>query len=139
MALYLVSCVGRKLSVPAPAKDLYTSQLFRKSRTFVESINQPWLILSAKYGLVSPEQVIEPYDLTLKKMPKAERRRWAEAIASQLHPHLDGVNAVIFLAGRDYQQFLDSKIVEQGIAIFDPMEGMRIGERLRWLGENTSG
>ena len=29
-ALILVGCVKKKLDVPAPAKDLYTSALFRK-------------------------------------------------------------------------------------------------------------
>ena len=106
MSLYLVSCVSKKLVVPAPAKDLYTSPLFLKARAYVESLSQPWHILSAKYGLVHPEQVIDPYDLTLKTMGVADWRRWAERVMSQLQQHLDGIGEVVFLAGMDYRKFL---------------------------------
>ena len=137
MSLYLVSCVSKKRAVPAPAQDLYVSPLFLKTRAYVESRGQPWYILSAKYGLVAPEQLIEPYDLTLKQMPVAERRRWAERVMSQLQPHLDGVAEVVFLAGQPYQEFLNPQIGRQGITVRDPLQGLKIGERMRWLGQHT--
>ena len=139
MSLYLVSCVSKKLAVPAPAKDLYTSPLFLKARAYVESLGQPWQILSAKYGLVHPEQVIDPYDLTLKAMGVADRRRWAERVMSQLQPHLDGVGEVVFLAGMDYRKFLEPQLVAQGIRVAVPMQRLKIGEQLSWLGRHTHG
>jgi cytoplasmic iron level regulating protein YaaA (DUF328/UPF0246 family) len=139
MSLYLVSCVSKKLVVPAPAKDLYTSPLFLKARAYVESLSQPWHILSAKYGLVHPEQVIDPYDLTLKTMGVADRRRWAERVMSQLQQHLDGVGEVVFLAGMDYRKFLEPQLVAQGIKVAVPMQRLKIGEQLSWLGRRTHG
>ncbi len=68
MSLYLVSCVSQKLPVSAPAKDLYTSPLFCKARSYVERKGQPWFILSAKHGLLHPDQPVAPYDLTLNTM-----------------------------------------------------------------------
>ena len=133
MSLYLVSCVGRKLSFPAPAKDLYDSSLFHKSRAYVEGFAQPWHILSAKYGLLDLDQVIDPYDLTLNKMLAVDRRRWAEMVMSQMQPHLDGVEAVVFLAGQRYREFLEPKLIERGIVVFVPMEGLTIGKQLSWL------
>ena len=84
MSLYLVSCVGQKLSVPAPAADLYTSAWFRKARSYVAESGEPWFILSAKYGLVHPDKVIEPYDVTLNTMPVADRREWARSVLGDL-------------------------------------------------------
>lgn len=139
MSLYLVSCVSRKMPVPAPAKDLYTSQLFRKARIYVENLGQPWLILSAKYGLVSPEQVITPYDLTLNTMGTSERRRWAEGVLSQLQPRLAGVEEVVFLAGQRYREFLQPALIQRGIRISVPMSGLKIGEQLSWLGAQVNG
>lgn len=138
MTLYLVSCVSRKLAVPAPAKDLYNSSLFQKSRAYVERLGQPWLILSAKYGLVHPDQVIEPYNLTLNGMGVADRRRWSNTVMSQLQPHLNGVNEVVFLAGRSYCQYLEPQLVKRGIAVLDPMKGLQIGRRLSWLNANNN-
>ena len=93
MDVYLVSCVSQKRATPSPAKDLYTSPLFRKARAYVERTGGPWFVLSAKYGLVHPDEVIEPYDLTLNTMGVADRRRWAGMVLTQLEPHLDGVGS----------------------------------------------
>ena len=89
---------GKKRSAPAPARDLYTSDLFNKARAYVERTDKPWLVLSAKYGLVHPNDVIAPYDLTLNTMRVADRRRWASRVLTQLEPHLDGIGSIIFLA-----------------------------------------
>ena len=96
MPLYLVSCVSQKLSVPAQAKDLYTSPWFGKARSYVERKGQPWFVLSAKYGLVHPDQHIAPYELTLNTMEVRDRRQWTADVLSQLEPHLDGSGGISF-------------------------------------------
>ena len=78
--LYLVACVKTKQSRPAPARDLYISNWFVKARTCVERSGQSWYILSAKYGLVEPNELIEPYEKTLKKMRADDRRAWARGV-----------------------------------------------------------
>lgn len=132
-SLCLVSCVKWKLDRPAPAKDLYTSDLFVKTRRFVEIQDKPWLILSAKHGLVDPNKEIAPYEKTLNKMDKAARRAWAAAVLNALEPHLAGVRAVVFLAGERYREFVAPALSERGIEVQVPMQGMRIGEQLAWL------
>ena len=131
--LCLVSCVAKKLPNAAPAKDLYASDLFRKTRALAEAQGWPWFILSAKYGIVDPEQVIEPYEKTLNSMRIAERRDWAEGCLAALGPHLAGVKSVVFLAGAKYREFLNPALVSRGIEVHVPMEGLRIGEQLAWL------
>jgi hypothetical protein len=42
------------------AEDLYVSPSFRKARAYVSTLEAPWRILSAKYGVVDPQSVIEP-------------------------------------------------------------------------------
>ncbi len=139
MSLYLVSCVSQKLPVSAPAKDLYTSPLFCKARSYVERKGQPWFILSAKHGLLHPDQPVAPYDLTLNTMGVRDRCRWAEGVLSQMEPHLDDVGGVIFLAGQRYRQFLEPALRQKGVSVSVPMEGLKIGEQLSWLNRHTSG
>lgn len=59
--LCLVSCVSKKNDYPCLARDLYVSPWFVGARRYEESLGVPWYILSAKYGLVAPDQVIAPY------------------------------------------------------------------------------
>jgi hypothetical protein len=73
-----LSCVKLKDDRPRQARDLYVSPWFVMARRFAERNADRWFILSAAYGLVDPERVIEPYDRTLKKMKIEERRGWAK-------------------------------------------------------------
>ena len=60
-----ISCCKQKKSYACPAKELYTSTLFNLQYTYAEYRADHIYILSAKYGLLLPEQIIEPYELKL--------------------------------------------------------------------------
>ena len=139
VSIHLLSCVGQKRSTDAPARDLYTSPWFHKARAYADRTGLPWFVLSAKYGLVHPDEVIAPYELTLNTMPVVDRRRWASEVLSQLEPHLNGVGSVVFLAGQRYREFLEPSLRSRGLSVPIPMEGLRIGEQLRWLIRNLHG
>jgi len=49
----------------APARFLYTGDLFRASVKWAESWDLPWVVLSAAHGIVGPDQVLAPYDVSL--------------------------------------------------------------------------
>ena len=139
MIIHLLPCVGRKRSAPAPARDLYSSPWFFKARAYADRRGEPWFVLSAKYGLVHPDQLIAPYDVTLNTMQVADRRRWASRVLTQLEPHLNGIGSVTFLAGQRYREFLEPSLRNRGLIVSVPMEGLRIGEQLRWLTEELRG
>ena len=135
--IYLVSCVSRKREQPLAAKDLYISPWFVKARTYVEQAGAEWFILSAEYGLVSSQTVIVPYERTLNTIRIAERRAWGSKVLRQLQPELTGVDRVVILAGARYREFLVDVIRGKDVTVEIPLEGMGIGEQLRWLKRNT--
>ncbi|WP_096779538.1 DUF6884 domain-containing protein [Zobellella denitrificans] len=137
--IVLVSCVSRKREKPSAARDLYTSPWFFKARRYAESSGFPWFVLSAKYGLVSPERIIEPYERTLNTMPAAERHEWAEQASQQIDETIPNLSRVVFLAGKRYREFLSGYLLSRGVLVSIPMEGLRIGEQLNWLEQNTPG
>lgn len=82
MRVALVGCSGTKLDRPAPARELYAGNLFKLSVRWVE--RRPfdaWAILSAKHGLVLPDEVIEPYDVMLDGR---RLKAWAALVEKQL-------------------------------------------------------
>jgi len=131
--VHLVSCVSRKRDHPVAAKDLYISDWFVKARAYVERAGGEWFILSAEYGAVCPDTVIAPYERTLNAMGIADRRAWGSKVLRQLQPKLKGVDRVVILAGARYREFLIDAIQGKGLTVEIPLEGMRIGEQLRWL------
>jgi hypothetical protein len=129
--LVLISCVSKKLATRARASDLYISTLFRFSWVYANRLlPDAVFILSAKYGLVAPEQEIEPYDTTLNNMSSRDLIDWANRVLAQLGEHADlQRDHFIFLAGYKYRQQLIRNMVSYEV----PMLGLSIGKQLQYL------
>lgn len=136
--LCLVSCVKTKLPNHAPARQLYVSDWFCKARSVIEAVGWPWRILSAKYGLVDPEMVIEPYEKTLNNMRRGERVEWSRTVMTAFDSSLTDVKSVVIFAGERYREFVVPALRARNITVHIPMEGLRSGEQLsqlsKWLG-----
>lgn len=76
MRIALIGCGKLKAPSACAAKDLYTGPLFRTARTYAEKNCDGWLILSAKYGLLEPDRIIEPYELKLTDLRMNARETW---------------------------------------------------------------
>lgn len=116
--------------------DLYTSTLFRYNLLYAHSLTPDAIyILSAKYGLVSLNSVIDTYDLTLNNMKTNEIKNWAEKVVESLREKHDLTSdKFIILAGNNYRKFIIPKLSIHEI----PMKGKKIGEQLQWLKMVTS-
>ena len=107
----LISCTKSKRKVKSCAARLMydTSDLFRKSLAYAEVISEDIFVISAKYGLVPLNQVIEYYDETLKGKRKAEKDAWGKKVATQISEVFDVKNTeFVILSGRDYYAPLQS-------------------------------
>lgn len=131
--LYLVSCVGQKAAEACPARDLYRSDWFRKARAYVEALDVDWRILSAAHGLVRPDEVLWPYDLSLNEKSASGRLDWAEDVVRQLRL-LDLSAGVVFLAGARYRHpLLLNWLTWAAGPVSVPMAGLGIGQQKAWL------
>ncbi len=137
----LVACAKSKHDRAVPAKDLYSSELFKKTIRYTNRNYDRWYILSAKHGLVEPYTVLQPYDETLKSKPIRERRRWADRTIKQLQSILPGPDQclVFFHTGVVYREFVFEKLVAFGYHCEVPLEGLGIGEQLAWYEAHSAG
>ncbi|WP_433346010.1 DUF6884 domain-containing protein [Micromonospora sp. CA-111912] len=97
--LVIVGCGGAKLDRPAPAGRMYTGSYHQACRRAADRLGGRLLILSARYGLITPDTWIEPYELRMGQtgavtVPtlRAQARRLG----------IDSAGTVTVLAGRDY-------------------------------------
>ena len=129
----LVGCASQKLRRPAPARDLYVSQLFRKASAYAELTCDRWYVLSAKHGLVHPDTIIEPYDMRLGTNDRTSPpiHTWAAGVRAQLDTELAGLGDVtlVALAGEQYRTVLLGSRWPSVV----PMKGLGIGQQLGWL------
>ena len=136
--IVLVSCCGPKLAHAAPARELYTSQLFRLASAWAESQGHEWAVLSALYHVVQPDQVVEPYD---RRVPtkRNEWNAWAKSTRGALMDLTEGEPCdFINLAGADYDVNVTSTMrlsqsYPTGHTMTYPLAGLGIGQRLQWL------
>jgi hypothetical protein len=133
--VYLVSCVSKKRSTPARARDLYTSDWFVKARDYVERSRSLWFILSAEHGLVPPDLTMAPYERTLNYMSAAERRAWAARVKAQMETSLPIVDRVVVLAGLRYREYLMDYLAQRARIVEVPMKGLTIGRQLHYLAD----
>ena len=128
-----MSCAKAKRAHPAPAQDLYVSPLFQKSAALARRTCGRWYILSAKHGLLAPDTLIEPYDVTLEDYSRKERREWASRVHRQLmDARLAGAGShLLWLAGRAY--LADRVRLLPDCEHLDPLQGLGLGRRLSWL------
>ncbi len=129
----LVSCVKQKCGAAAPARDLYVSQLFRGLRRYAETHADIRYILSAEYGVLRPDQVVDPYERTLNTMPKRDRLAWAEKVEQQLLGLLPAGAEVILLAGQRYREDIEPFLRKSGYSVSVPLQGLQIGKQLQRL------
>jgi hypothetical protein len=131
----LLSCTKSKTKHAAPAQELYSaSPMFQKTLEYGKSLKPDKMyILSAKHHLVPLTKTLEPYDKTLKEMPKDEKEKWGEETIKQMRSA--GINpekdTFIFLTGSEYMKPFNQYIPDSNIE--NPMGGKRFGERLKWL------
>jgi len=132
----LVACCKGKLSEKTSAERLYCSDLFQKAAAFCRRQYHRWFILSAKYGLVCPTQVIEPYEQTLVGADQKVKKAWASKVFDQLDGRglVTSQHCLYIHAGADYVEHL-VPLLEGHCDVELPMRGLGIGEQLRFYKE----
>jgi len=133
--IVLISCVSKKLTHTARARDIYVSPLFRLNLAYAESLNPDAIyVLSAKHGLLPLDDEIAPYDLTLNTMGTAQIKAWAAGVVAQLAAVTDlKRDRFVFLAGDKYRKFIVPRLAQFEV----PMQGLTIGRQLQFLSNRT--
>lgn len=130
----LIGCVRTKRDIASAAEELFVSPLFEGRRRYAVASGLPWYILSAKFGLLAPEDVIGPYDVYLADQSAAYRKAWGEFVTAQLEqrqPVLRGRTIEVH-AGAAYVEPLRAPLAARGATLTTPLAHLRQGEQLAW-------
>jgi hypothetical protein len=138
--LGLISCTKKKQNHRCKASEMYSaSDLFRKAYAYCTKKYDNVAILSAKYGLLFPDEEIEPYNVTLNNMSVDQVKKWADKTFQQLLIKIDlhGFGAVYFHAGKRYRQYLILMLEKIDIKCEAPVEYLSIGQQLAWYAKHS--
>jgi hypothetical protein len=103
MTIYLVACGKEKVQHSIKARGMYTGSYFKACLKYAESqSNDGIFILSAKYGLVELEEIIQPYDLVIGDDGSVN----TDYIKSQATEKGILYENIIVLGGKKYVKFI---------------------------------
>jgi len=136
--IVLISCSKSKLDKPAPARELYTGQLFKKAVAWTERQGHQWFVISALHGLVAPNQSIASYNYSLKdRRGSRERESWAHLAIRALSPiHLPRGSRAILIMPELYRRFIQPELDRASITYSNPLQRLAIGKQMQWLDSN---
>lgn len=108
------------------------SDLFRKAYAYAVKNYDVVVVLSVKYGLLFPDDEIEPYNMTLKDVSSDEIRSWSERVFAQMKSklNLQNFSRAYFRTGKKYRECLIPKLEKLRIECEVPLKNLGIGEQL---------
>ncbi len=132
--LLLLGCIKYKRSGPTPAHNLYTSPLFLRRRRYAEAAGVRWYVLSARHGLVLPEEVIAHYDVHLAGQSASYRAAWGAFVVEQLRRERGEMSGLVvdIHAGDAYVEAVRGPLERAGTVVLDPVDARSLGETLAW-------
>lgn len=144
--LVIMACSATKAATPAPALDLYRGVMYSTFRANAPATRPAVIILSAKHGFITAEQVVDPYE---QRMTEAR----ADDMLAEL-PAFDtiawpaDVRAVMLAGGKSYRRVMRAAIerrmclgsIAADVAITETAGGIgyqraQLGAYLRGMGE----
>lgn len=81
----IIPCTNQKSAKGGPAREVWVGSHFQLVLAHAEYFYDQVYIMSYKYGLITPETVIEPYDINIKNEPAAKRLKWWYMLREQIH------------------------------------------------------
>jgi hypothetical protein len=120
----LIGSSGATGSEPGAVGRLFRSDGFARAREHAVHSRLPWFVLSAKHGLLDPDDVISPYEIQIDDQPAAYRSAWGEWVVAQLadRVQLDGVLVEVH-GGVDFAQPLRHPLARRGATLEIPLPG----------------
>jgi hypothetical protein len=120
----LIGSSGSTAEESDAAGRLFRSDGFARAREHAVHSRLPWFVLSAKHGLLDPDDVISPFEVQIDDQSAAYRTAWGEWVVAQLADRLqlDGVVVEVH-GGVDFAQPLRQPLARRGAVLEIPLPG----------------
>src|SRR4051812_28627092 len=120
----LIGSSGAIGDAPDAVGRLFRSDGFAAARQHAVHSRLPWFVLSAKHGLLDPDDVVSPFDIQIDDQPAAYRSAWGEWVVAQLadRVQLDAVVVEVH-GGVDFAQPLRQPLTRRGAVLEIPLPG----------------
>lgn len=112
----------------------YAGTQFRAAVRYAERSELPWYVLSTRWGLLRPDDVVSPYDLVFGQQSPRYRATWGESVATELELELGALagRVIEIHATPGYAEALREPLHRRGAIVDEPLRGLTVGRQLAW-------
>lgn len=135
MKLVIIPCGNRKIwktpkiTSQYPAKDAYIGPPFKVNREYAESSGCRWMILSARYGYIDPDDLIENYNETFNSPTPLTVT--LDTLKKQVRDKgLFNYSCIIGLGGENYRTMIQKSFLGSDCRVEFPFAGLPIGKMM---------
>lgn len=141
----IIPCTNQKSNISGPAREVWVGNNFQLTLAHAEIWYDEVLVMSYKYGLIHPEDKIEPYDINIYYASAGDRLKWWIKLREQIHElgARDGKSdpprpdLVAIYTGNYEQERIIREFVRAGMRnVILPWKGARVGERMQLIYDN---
>jgi hypothetical protein len=120
----LIASSGATAGQPQPVARLFESAGFAVAREHAVRSGHPWFVLSAKHGLLDPDDIVGPFDVQIGDQASGYRTTWGEWVVAQLAARVQLQDAVVEVhGGVDFAQPLRAPLARRGAVLDIPLPG----------------
>ncbi|MDG6219782.1 MAG: hypothetical protein QCI00_10170, partial [Candidatus Thermoplasmatota archaeon] len=117
--LVITACTKKKLDIDplrtVPAKDLYQGTMFKRVQAYCKGKGYDYVIISARFGLLLPDDEVWLYEKFLKTKQDVEEIR--PRVENKLADILPEYDRVLVIAGKNYREVLRNVIDDRFVFV----------------------
>jgi hypothetical protein len=128
----IIPCTNQKSNVAGPAREVWQGAHFQLTLAHAELFYDRVLVMSYKYGFISPDEIIEPYDIDIRYSSAGDRLKWWWKIREDIKKlGTEEPKLVALYTGYDTQRVIREFVRNEMYNVIQPWEGSRVGERMQ--------
>ncbi len=134
----LLATARKKSTKSAPVTEFYQSPLFQKTLEYALHHYDRMYFYNAKDGLLLPDDIMDPYDLSIKTLTHHQREEWAQKLITQFREQESPSRITVYLHGGSvYRKHIEPQLQQYEYNYEVPLKGLGIGEQLNWYQKNS--
>lgn len=111
---------------------MYTSERFILAKEAAEKLATSWFVLSAKHGLLLPNDTIERYDVNLVTLDEGQKNAWAHQVRDSVADSVASCDRVTFLCSDIYTERVLGNS-SPGFVVRTPLRGKSKNQQIEYL------
>lgn len=131
--LCIINCAAKKLDHKAAASDLYIGTDFKVKKEFAVNNFEHYCIISAKYGVLLPTDIVEPYNLLITQLTEHQREDLFKSCAKQISLYFSQCDHFYFVTTDNYVGLAEYLTGEKTFLL----DGLKGRQKLHFLKTGT--